>query len=341
MKRKDHSGEKFGKLNLIKFTRMKYKSEQFYLCRCDCGKEVERQFSSMKKGITRHCGCENRSNLIGAKFNRLTAIKKIEEKNKTMYVFKCDCGNKIIREGTRVKSGHIKSCGCLSKEPSNFSHKETKTQFYKKWCGIKRRCLNPNEKAYKNYGGRGIRMQDDWIEDYENFKRDMFDSYLTHKEEYGEKNTTIERIDVNGDYCKENCKWATWKEQHQNTRKNIEFYGIDHNLNIYKSKYQRGFADRFNLDYKNINACLKKEKDSHLGWEFNYNIEDMMLFTMFKNDKIIEKDKPYVYYKKNYKFKKHTILKYSNITNISDKGFYFIPNSIINRGDIVETIIKL
>lgn len=92
-------------------------------------------------------------------------------------------------------------------------HGMCKTKFYIAYHGMYQRCNNPTCKRYYRYGGRGIKNL--W-KSFEEFRDDMYGDYLKHIEKFGEKNTTLDRIDNNGNYCKENCHWATWEQQRDN-----------------------------------------------------------------------------------------------------------------------------
>ncbi len=117
-----------------------------------------------------------------------------------------------------LRAGKVISCGCYRNNKlikQSKTHGMKKTRFYRIWDGMKRRCLNTFDSHYSKYGGRGIKICERWIK-FENFRDDMLKAYLKHCLEFGEKNTSIDRINNNGNYEIKNCKWATKSEQQSN-----------------------------------------------------------------------------------------------------------------------------
>lgn len=158
-------------------------------------------------------------NLIGQHFNRLTIIDYAGRNNKNCCVWLClcDCGNRKKVVGYDLRRGHTKSCGCLNKErvkKAATSHGATadnrRDPEYAVWNNMIQRCENPKNNQYKNYGARGIKVCDQWRNDYSAFIKDIG--------KRPSNNHSIERIDVDGDYEPSNCKWVTPKEQARNRR---------------------------------------------------------------------------------------------------------------------------
>lgn len=182
----------------------------------------------------------------GNRFGRLTAVRFVEIKDFSQYwLFKCSCGNEKVICASRVKSGRIKSCGCLrNKTKNNYKHGMTGTPIHKIWTNMKSRCLDPNNPNYENYGGRGITICSRWMK-FENFYQDMRNK---------PKGKTLDRIDNNKSYYKENCRWSTLFQQANNKRNN--------HLLTFKGKTQTiaEWARYLNVKYYIINNRIYR------GW---------------------------------------------------------------------------
>lgn len=156
--------------------------------------------------------------IIGKKFGRLTPIR-IVDGYRSKWLCQCDCGNlKEVYAGMLIR-GQYKSCGCLENEnrkslkKRTIKHGMTETILYKKWCGIKARCYNPNYKYFNRYGGRGITMCEEWQGEhgFENFAKWAYEAGYDDSKHTFEQ--TIDRIDTDGNYEPSNCKWSTQTEQ--------------------------------------------------------------------------------------------------------------------------------
>ena len=196
--------------------------------------------------------------LTGQRFGYLTVIKKAgkNKSDKILWLCKCDCGKLKIIQGASLKNGRTKSCGCLRKKGARRTHGFKYTRLYCIWQGIKKRCLNKNTSNYYIYGGRGIKICDEWKNDFKSFHDWAYANGYDESAKRGD--CTIERIDVNGNYEPSNCRWATMKEQCRNTRSNKL------------------------ITYNNETRCL-------MDWSYILNINYDTLLNRFKKGWTIEK----------------------------------------------------
>lgn len=189
----------------------------------------------------------------GDKFNELTVIGEAKRINgKRRLICKCSCGKEIEVDGYKLRKGITKSCGCKKAEyiSKRFTtHGDTESILYSKWCGIKRRCLNKNDSHYKDYGKRGIKICNDWLE-YEPFKKWAINNGYND-------NLTIDRIDNDGNYEPNNCRWITMKEQASNKRNTIyiKYNGIDYPLTI--------LAEKLNINKKTLSSRYYRFKSKN------------------------------------------------------------------------------
>lgn len=242
-----------------------------------CNKEFSRgaryfaglKFRKAKPFCSKECGYASKvKDYTGAVFGKITVIERsrVEKKQNGTYIAywlcRCKCGKETYLPTGNFYKDRIKSCGCLKNvDRHGMSKLNNKHPIYDAWSTMKQRCLNPKNSNYYNYGGRGISVCDRWLESFENFYADM-----------GGKPTpkhSIDRIDVNGNYEPNNCKWATWDEQANNKRSNVmlELKGV--------LKNQKQWALEFGISEDRLwrRRVDKQMSIEQIANEFNYIVK--------------------------------------------------------------------
>ncbi len=196
---KDLTGQRFGRLTVIEYSHTHGK-RAYWKCRCDCGNYSVAMGKNLLSGKTKSCGCLMRERAaehmgkVGRKYGSITGKENLR---------------KALAEGKGTTNG-------------NYKHGHSNTRLYRIWAGIKQRCYNENDTNYHWYGGRGITVCEEWRNNFEAFyKWSMANGYTDKK--------SIDRINSNGDYCPENCRWTDITTQANNTRRN---HYIKHNGKI-------------------------------------------------------------------------------------------------------------
>lgn len=195
----------------------------------------------------------NFNDITGQRFNNLTVIS--QEPNDrggvTRWLCLCDCGKYTTVRGSNLKNGSVKSCGCLRhKKPYNWAHGKSQTKDYRKWISMKRRCNDKTDPHYDNYGGRGIKVCDEWATDFNSFLEWVSKTRV-------DDDLTLERIDVNGDYCPDNCTWVDRKSQANNRTSNLVFTYKGETKNLMQ------WCEDLGLKYVTIYSRIYRN-----GWDF-------------------------------------------------------------------------
>lgn len=218
-----YPGQKFGRLTLVS-SYVNNKNRSSWRCVCECGKKVFVKDGSINNGHVRSCGCLRREcNRRYKPFEpkqtvaRLTLLFKFRKNGILFWRSLCECGTRTTASDGNIRSGNVKSCGCLLRETAAARHtthgESKKTPEWLAWKNMIDRCENPDHQAFKNYGMRGITVCRAWRRSYVAFLKDVG--------RRPSKGHTLNRIENNKGYCPSNVNWATWGEQGRNRRNNV------------------------------------------------------------------------------------------------------------------------
>lgn len=205
--------------------------------------------------------------LSGQRFGRLMVVEYVGKNNQNRAIWKClcDCGNETIVRSDALRSGDTQSCGCLNSENKskecierNIKHGLAHTRLYRVWCSMRRRCNDTRLPDYKNYGARGIRVCAEWDGNFQAFNDWAMKNGYDETAARGD--CTIDRIDVNGNYCPDNCRFVNLMVQGGNKRNNkrITHNGITMTQSEWGRYYGKDpsfFCDDSEVIEKKMNGC--------------------------------------------------------------------------------------
>lgn len=259
----DLTGRIFGRLTVVGPRETDRRGRPLWVCVCACGNTSRVSPENLKSGRQKSCGCLRRDagrlrakDLTGLRFSRLTVIKRADgARGRVRWECLCDCGNTVIVPAAYLTAGNTKSCGCLNRDSKpNKTHGMSDTRLYGIWSGMLGRCLEKNNPSYLNYGARGVSVCESW-RTFENFcSWAMLNGYAD--------DLTIDRIDNNGGYCPENCRWATKKMQAVNRRTSVFIRG----------KCLKEWAESVGIPYKTLYYRVRH------GWDFDRAISEPVHF---------------------------------------------------------------
>ena len=258
-------GNRYGKLLVISYdeknSKEKGKGRSFWFCRCDCGNIKSVSGAHLKNGDAISCGNCPRPDYTNMKFGRWTLLSPTMIGRKRAWFCRCDCGTeKNVYEDTLLL-GTSKSCGCYHKEEMSCrlkTHNMTHTRLYRIYYDIRQRCNNSKNKRYADYGGRGIKVCEEWLG-----KNGFINFYNWAITNGYQENLTIDRIDVNGNYAPANCRWLTIGQQDCNKRNNIffEFCGIKKCLKEWTSLMDWDYIKYYARYYRKTTVFRENEKE--------------------------------------------------------------------------------
>lgn len=221
-------GKKFGRWTALSQAESKKDHRGYNItmikCRCDCGVERDVMKYTLLNGKSQSCGCRHSeimhnmfpdSDMIGKRFGRGVVDSFAYMKNRSkVWNMVCDCGNKYVASTADLHRKHVLSCGCYHRDDRTIhGGVANKERLFGIWMGMRRRCSDKNNIGYERYGGRGIIVCKEWDNDYAVFREwALANGY--------KDGLTIDRINFDGNYCPDNCRWVTPTQQTRNTSYN-------------------------------------------------------------------------------------------------------------------------